>query len=84
MGNCSVVVGGSLNCAKSIYNGILGGKNNDTNSLDYVMIVGSDIIANRVCTTFVNQLSVTQLPTVAPVQFGLYYDPATCIVKYVP
>jgi hypothetical protein len=34
------------------------------------MIVGSCITANRICTTFVNNLSIMNLPTSAPAQAG--------------
>jgi hypothetical protein len=61
-GNFSTISGGQSNTASSNYSGILGGKNNDTGEFNHSMIVGSDISANRECTTFVNNLSILEIP----------------------
>ena len=46
---------------------------------------GSNIITNRVAATFVNNLSIMNLPNVAPVESGsLWYDGVDNTVKYVP
>jgi hypothetical protein len=50
------------------------------------MILGSCICADRTCATFVNNLSIIDLPNSAAglPSKALYYDPATCLVKFVP
>jgi hypothetical protein len=52
------------------------------------MIVGSDITADRACTTFVNKLSAKNLDecvTVGSLPSGsFYYDSATCLVLFKP
>ena len=52
------------------------------------MIVGSNISANRNCTTFVNKLSAMNLDECASVgslpSGSIYYDSATCLVLYKP
>ena len=42
---------------------ILGGSSNTTNTCACAMIVGSNITADRVCATFVNNLSIKNIPT---------------------
>jgi hypothetical protein len=42
---------------------ILGGENNNTSTFEEAMIIGSNITANRACTTFVNNLSIRNIPT---------------------
>ena len=89
-GGCAGVIGGGCNntTSGSNYGGILGGKNNDTCGCISAFIIGSDITANRDCATFVNNLSITQLPTSsAGLPSGsLYYDNSAgnCTIKYVP
>jgi hypothetical protein len=50
------------------------------------MIIGSCICADRSCATFVNNLSINDLPSSAAglPSKSLYYDAATCIIKFVP
>jgi hypothetical protein len=50
------------------------------------MIVGSNITADRVCATFVNNLSVMNLPSSSAglPSKSLYYDATTCAVLFVP
>jgi hypothetical protein len=62
-GNVSFIGGGFENVANGITSAILGGQCNTTNNYTKTMIVGSDICANRGCTTFVNNLSIIDIPT---------------------
>ena len=62
-GDCSTISGGSNNTASGEYSAILGGKFNSTNSLSDAMIVGSNITADWACATFVNNLSIKNIPT---------------------
>jgi hypothetical protein len=58
-GQCNVINGG--------YNGsqtILGGRSN-TNGSYYSHVIGSNITTDRVCTAFVNNLSIKSIPTAA-------------------
>jgi hypothetical protein len=52
------------------------------------MIVGSNITANRACTTFVNKLSAMnfdECATVGALPSGsFYYDATTCLVLFKP
>jgi hypothetical protein len=59
----STIGGGRGNTASGCYTGILGGKNNTTNGCDCAMIIGSCITADMCCTTFVNCLSIKNIPT---------------------
>ena len=59
----SIIGGGRNNTASGSYSGILSGKSNNTNSCACAMIVGSNITANRICATFVNNLSIVNIPT---------------------
>jgi len=58
----TTVGGGVVNTASGYYSAILGGINNSDAGCSCAMIVGSSITANRACTTFVNQLSIMNLP----------------------
>jgi hypothetical protein len=66
-GPYSIIGGGGGNYAgntsSGIHTGILGGRNNSTNNCNCAMIVGSCITADRECTTFVNNLSIKNIPT---------------------
>jgi hypothetical protein len=48
----ATVSGGFKNSASGIASAILGGTDNSTNNFACAMIIGSNIIANRACTTF--------------------------------
>jgi hypothetical protein len=76
-GSNSVVVGGACNTTSGCYSfvvngfcnsndglrsGILGGQLNNTCGFADVMILGSCICADRTCATFVNNLSIKNLP----------------------
>lgn len=73
-GGRSIVGGGSCNTASGSYSGILGGLNN-TAVCNYSFILGTSITADRDCTTFVNALSVKNMPTDAdlPLPSGMIY-----------
>jgi hypothetical protein len=58
----SFVGGGCGNKAVSTGSAILGGTNNDTTGFVCAMIVGDNIAADRDCTTFVNNLSIKNIP----------------------
>ena len=62
-GNYSIVGGGFGNVASGYLSSILGGRNNITGNCNCAMIVGSNIQADRECTTFVNNLSIKDIPT---------------------
>ncbi len=55
--------GGCGNTVNSADSAILGGKGNTTNSNSCAFIVGSNITADRACATFVNNLSIKNIPT---------------------
>jgi hypothetical protein len=57
------VVGGAFNTASAYRSAILGGEFNNTSSFCKAMIVGSNITADRTCTTFINALSMKTAPT---------------------
>ena len=61
-GNSSTIGGGCLNTASGVASAILGGLGNLANC-SCSMIVGSNITADRVCATFVNNLSIKNIPT---------------------
>jgi len=61
----STISGGYKNTASSSYSAILGGVSNSTSTFACAMIVGSNITADRVCTTFVNNLSIKNVPIAA-------------------
>lgn len=73
-GTVSVISGGSSNLVSGIYSGILGGSNN-TISCNCSFILGDNITADRACTTFVNALSVKNMPTDSdlPLPSGVIY-----------
>ena len=56
--NFSNIGGGYRNIASSSHSAVLGGNTNNTSTFDCAMIVGSNITANRACTTFVNDLTI--------------------------
>jgi hypothetical protein len=59
----ATVGGGVCNIASSYHSGILGGRDNTTSGYAFAMIIGSCITADRACTTFVNNLSIKNIPT---------------------
>ena len=62
-GYLSSVINGGSNTASGYASFIAGGVCNDTCSLTKSFIVGSDISADRECATFVNNLSIKNIPT---------------------
>ncbi len=62
-GYCSTIGGGCGNTASGYLSAILGGKCNSINTCQHAMIVGSNINADRECATFVNNLSIMNIPT---------------------
>ena len=62
-GSGSVVAGGGVNTASGFASAILGGEYNNTSIFEKAMIVGSNITADRACATFVNNLSIKNIPT---------------------
>ena len=62
-GNYSFTGGGANNTTSGTASGILGGCSNTTNANNCAFIVGSNITADRVCATFVNNLSIKNIPT---------------------
>ncbi len=62
-GFVSTIGGGLNNISSGDYSAILGGRSNSTNNCADVMIVGSNITADTSCTTFVNKLSIKDIPT---------------------
>ena len=65
-GNCSTIVGGANNCVYGTLSGILGGQSNAITGGSTTFIVGDNITADRTCTTFVNNLSIMNIPTGDP------------------
>jgi len=59
----ATIGGGCCNTASSSYSSIVGGKCNNTSTFADAMIVGSCITADRACATFVNNLSIKNIPT---------------------
>jgi hypothetical protein len=61
----SYIGGGLANIitTNSQYSGIFGGRSNTITNFTDTFIVGSSIIADRSCATFVNNLSITNIPT---------------------
>lgn len=59
----STLGGGLRNTVSSCNSGILGGQCNNTSTFANTMIVGSCITADRACATFVNNLSIKNIPT---------------------
>jgi hypothetical protein len=62
-GNYSTIGGGCLNTASACNSAILGGICNNTGNCNCAMIVGSCITADMSNTTFVNCLSIKNIPT---------------------
>ncbi len=62
-GQASTVSGGRDNTASGSYSFIAGGVSNNTNNQACSFIVGSNITADRSCATFVNNLSIINIPT---------------------
>lgn len=61
-GNYSVILGGSTNIVSGEYSGILGGRcNTSSAAFSDTFIIGSNIIADASCTTFVNNLKSCNL-----------------------
>jgi hypothetical protein len=61
-GGLSTISGGFQNTASALHSGILGGSSNIA-SCACSFIVGSNITTDRACTTFVNNLSIKNIPT---------------------
>jgi hypothetical protein len=83
-----IIGGGRLNSinTNSQYSGIFGGRSNTITNFTDTFIVGSSIIADRSCATFVNNLSIKNIPTSdAGLPSGsVWLDSATCTLKLVP
>jgi len=62
-GGASVVTGGRVNVATADFSSILGGAYNNTSTFVNSHIIGSNITSNRINTTFVQNLSITTIPT---------------------
>ena len=58
-----IINGGSKNKVDGEFSSVLAGENNKTNSHTNSHIIGSNIVADRDDTTFVENLSITKLPT---------------------
>jgi hypothetical protein len=86
-GNFSTVSGGYCNTIVAEYSGILGGcKNTIPSSNVRSFIIGNNITVNRQCTTFVNNLSIVNIPTSASglPTGAVWRDPATNGLFIVP
>ena len=75
-GNFSFIgAGDTNNIGSSLYTNILGGLCNTILSAQaHVNIIGSCITSNRSCATFVNNLSIMNIPTSAPAQSGAVWS----------
>jgi hypothetical protein len=62
-GQCSFIGAGRGNTASGTASAVVGGASNTTNGCACAMIIGSNITADRVCATFVNNLSIKNIPT---------------------
>jgi hypothetical protein len=83
-GYISTIGGGRNNTASANYTGILGGACNVANQNDS-FIVGTNITTDRVCTTFVNNLSIINIPTSeVGLPSGSVYRNASCELLIVP
>jgi hypothetical protein len=81
-GSYSAVSGGRSNKTNNQYGGVLGGSGN-TVSHDCSFIVGNGLTTDRVCSTFVNNLSIKNVPTSsAGLPSGSVYSDS-CILKIV-
>ena len=79
-GSCNTIIGQGITDSS-----ILGGSSN-TLQTNKSFIVGSDITSDRACTTFVNNLSIKNVPT-SPTGLpsGLVWrDPATNVLYIIP
>ena len=81
-GIASTISGGYNNTISASYSGILGGRNNNVQN-SCSMIVGSNITTDRDCTTYVNNLSIKNIPTIAPAQSGAVWRNGT-VLEIVP
>ena len=80
---CDSVIGGGCNNLinnLSQRSAILGGGNNNTNNKADVFIVGSNIVAERDCATYVNNLNITNRPDINNSVSTLGWDDRTCRV----
>jgi len=75
-GIASTISGGYNNSVSGAYAGILGGRFNSA-SFNDSFIVGSNISTDRQCTTFVNNLSIKDIPTTAPAESGAVWRNGT-------
>jgi hypothetical protein len=62
-GDSAFTGSGRYNIASSDYSGILGGKSNSTSTFCDSFIIGSCLTSDRACATFVNNLSIKNIPT---------------------
>ena len=69
--SCTTIAGGYSNIASGYRSSVLGGQLNNTNGFNDAMIVGSNITANRNCTTFVNDLIVTSMSSCSGCAVGV-------------
>jgi hypothetical protein len=60
-GRYNSIIGGDNNYISSSNSAIIGGSNNLTSGSDTILI-GTGLTANRVCSTFVNNLSIMNIP----------------------
>jgi hypothetical protein len=86
--NQSIIGGGGNNTIStySCYSAILGGQSNTISNFACTFIVGSNITADRCCATFVNNLSIKNIPTSdagLPTK-SVWFDATTCTLKMVP
>jgi hypothetical protein len=81
-GKCNQVCSGG----GGSYGTILGGEFNLINQLDKTFIVGSNITANRQCTTFVNNISIMNIPTSSTglPSGSVWRNPSTNVLCIVP
>jgi hypothetical protein len=85
--SASSIVGGICNNVGSVASSILGGTcNTIVPGANKSFIVGSDITATRACTTFVNNLSIMNIPTSGTglPSGSIYRETATNYLKIVP
>ena len=82
----STIVGGISNTTNSDYTTILGGRANTVLSGNpRSFVIGTNIVTNRQCTTFVNALSIQDIPTNSNQPSGtVWRDPATNGLFIVP
>ena len=75
-GAYNVISGGTDNTISGYgdWSGILGGKNNTVDGNEESFIIGSSITSDRDNCTFVNNLSIMDIPTSAPAQSGAVWN----------